>query len=145
MACLYDVGAPDADSLVGVECLSSVLKSDDTFSAATSMSVRPYNPAQLNLLQKEHSTVDVLPLLDPETRHFLENPESCILKTDPDDVASGLKTPFYSDPALSDKATCLDLVRRLGSKGLISYQLTRRARVGLFFVWKKVGANSHDP
>ena len=122
---------------VGRAALSELLKSDDTLTASTSLTVREYDPDRLSLLHKDHSVVDVMPLVDDETRHFLENRERYILKDDTDEIAFALEnTPYYVDPALRAKATMLGFVRRLANIGLVCFHLTRCARVGMF-LWQK--------
>ena len=138
LAQLERLGPPSSADKAPLDDLRDILKSTDTLFASGSTAVRPYDPDKLGLLSKEHSTVDVLPLLDADTRALLDDPEKNILIADADLVRETLEsTPFYTDPALADEAVMIDLVIRLYYKGLVCHQKLRRARVGLFFVLKK--------
>ena len=79
-------GAPGQDVPRHGKCLADVLKNDDTLAAGQICTVRPFDASKLKLVSSSHQAVPLEPLLDTESRRYLEEPELYILK---DEGASG--------------------------------------------------------
>ena len=135
---LYLLGPPGKDVPPPKECLQSLIQSLDTVRGSDALTVRPYDPEKLSLLKVNHTTVDVEPLLDDATRRLFSAPGEHILKSEQElEDTADVDVNCYTDPALKDRATMLDLARRLIKAGVVCPRLTRKGRVGIFFVNKK--------
>jgi len=130
---------PPSSTVPGVgSCLSSVVKSLDTVFGDDSSTVRGYEESKLSMLGTAHSVVDVLPLLDLDTRTLLESPDEYILadaESVDEDLISEMR--IYTDPAFEDFDVFVGFIRKLAARDVIVFRLTRRSVIGVFFVDKK--------
>ena len=102
---------------------------DDTVSPDPSTSVRDFSVSKLAILQRQHTPVDLVTVLDGLDLRMAECPDDYILADDPeaaDDVQP------YSDPKLRSPEVMASFVRALYAHGLVVFSLVRRAITGFF-------------
>ena len=119
------------------QCLSDIVKSDNTYRLQGATTVRPDNRDLLNICSADHTSVPLEPLLDGDALAAATDPESWILSDEDDLCASGTKFAVYSDPALKDRDTLLELIVALRRRDLICFRRRRYGWVGVFTVDKK--------
>ena len=118
-------------------CLQKLAKSDDPTRAGDALTVRAYDENLLHVCQPGTTSVDLEPLLDPETVVLAQNPVKYIL--DPDGLlhADDADIQSYTDPLLEVRAEQLKLILNLKRKGLICFRRNRVCIIGPFTVDKK--------
>ena len=109
--------------------------------AGDALTVRPYDENLLHVCQPGITSVDLEPLLDPDTADYAINPDQYILATDGLERADVADIQTYSDPLLQVKAEQFKLICNLKRKGLICFRRNRVCIIGPFTVDKKRGAS----
>ena len=133
------VGPPGEGTPVAGSCLSAVVQSADTVMGEDVCTVRGYDSAKLTVLRPGHTVVDVLPLLDADTRRILMDPDGEIMIAAEDldeDAVAEIHT--YVDPAFQDRGVFIRFVQMLTAVHMLVFRLTRRSTIGVFFVLKKL-------
>lgn len=130
----------------GLGALTELIKSRDIYSLEAT-TVAPYDETQLNIFrssQKRHLT-ELQPLLQGREAKWWEKPsERLLLPPAEREAALGdpdLPQPYWDETLRKDRAQYVSFVRRLCELGLVTYRKQSRAKVGVFFVYKKQNAD----
>ena len=124
---------PSQDCPSASQCLEEVLKSRNTIELADNTTVEPIDFERLSLVHAGHRTVPIEPLLDSDTRRYLENPNLC-LNPNPDDAVPADAVAPYNDPLLGSRELFLKLVSLLAERGLVVFSRSRASTIGVFTV-----------
>ena len=93
------------------QCLRDVLRSQDTYTLDAREVVRPYDPARISVLHSTHRPVELLPLLDADTRKLALEAGTRMIRPQPPRAAA--QFAVYSDPKLRERGVLLELIKLL--------------------------------
>ena len=130
--------APSAGDSAGALC--ELLRTSDLYQQSP-CAVAPYAPGKLNMLSKFFQPRDVLDIAPPSVCRAFSDPDRYIRLSEREaqHVADDTRPlrPYWDQTLVRDRAARVHLVRELARRGLVSFRLRIRSRVGLFFVHKK--------